>query len=154
MRKLSRGHLLAGGLLAGLAVVGLVATAAAPQAASAQPLSPMLTARELSMFEISQALDVTSNPGALTVAPVVSSSQAIDIASKHLGRAQANVRLLHALAKPIHENPVRSVWIVMFAGGNLPILGPAANTISPRPLRFAAVEVDDTTGDVLTWFMN
>jgi hypothetical protein len=154
MRKLGRAHLIAAGLVLGFGVAVLIATANASTVMSAQPLPPMLTPQQMTVFEITQALDVSSNPGALTVPPVVSSSQAIDIASRHLGRSQTNVRLLHALAKPIHEYPARSVWIVMFAGGALPVLGPAGNTITPRPMQFAAVEVDDTTGEVLTWFMN
>src|SRR5438105_7152417 len=130
MRKLNRIHLLAFVLLAGAAVTSIAI--GSQQAQSAQPLPPMLTAREIEIFEISQAVDITSNPAALTVIPRVPSSQAVDIASRHLGRGQTNVRILHAVARPIHDLPARSVWIVMFAGGTLPVLGPAGNTVAPR----------------------
>jgi hypothetical protein len=111
----------------------------------------MLTADELKQFEISQVSDVTDDPSAVANVPI-SYAQAVDIASKHLGRPSTNVRVLHGSARAIHALPEQSVWIVLFAGGNLPALGPGS-ALTPRPLRFAAVEIDDKTGEVLTWFM-
>lgn len=152
MRKLTHKQLLS--ILVLLVSAFAAVTIGVRQAASAQPLPPMLSVQEMAIFEISQAIDVTSNPAALRIVPPLPASQAVDIASHHLGRASTNVRVLHAMAKPIHGLPARSVWIVMFSGGTLPVLGPAGNTLAPRPLRFAAVEIDDKTGEVLTWFMN
>ena len=146
MRKLTGREAILGVVVASVAVFAIVT---ARPSDSAQ-LPPMFTSDELTQFEISQVADVTDQPTA--VASSVGYAQAVAIASAHLGRPSTNVRVLHGSAKPIHALPERSVWIVMFAGGNLPALGPGS-AASPRALRFAAVEIDDATGEILTWFM-
>jgi len=152
MRKLKRRAFLFALALSVPIAAGLILATEHPSE-SAQPLPPMLTAEELKQFEILQAADVTGNAAAVSPAPAISYDQAIAIAAKHLGRATTNVRVLHGSAKPIHDQAARSVWIVMFAGGTVPALGPK-NSHTPRPMRFAAVEVDDATGEVPTWFMS
>lgn len=62
--------------------------------------------------------------------------------------------VLHGRAAPIKASPISSVWIIVFAGtGPLPVLGPpGANRVSV-PTQYQAVEVDDQSGRVMTWFM-
>jgi hypothetical protein len=137
--------------IAALATLSIVALAR--PSASAAPLPPMMTADELKQFGIVQVADVTDDPS-VVAPPALPSAQAIDLAAKHLGRSDRNVRLLHGSAKPIYEQPARSVWIVLFTGGNLPVLGPPGASRPVVPIRFTGVELDDQSGEVLTWFMH
>ena len=142
--------------LLGLTVAALVTVsilALARPSASAPPLPPMMTADEQKQFGVVQVVDVTDDP-TVVAAPALPAAQAVDLAGKHLGRSDRNVRLLHGSAKPIHEQPARSVWIVLFTGGNLPVLGPAGASRPVVSIRFTGVELDDRSGEVLTWFMH
>ncbi len=149
MRKLVRLYMAPAALIAALAASAIVLQS---QSISAEPMPPMLTASELARFQIAEVQDVTGNPSAVSPTPPITYAQAVDIAAKKLGRPATNVRVLHGSAKAIHDMPTQPVWIVMFTGGTVPALGPK-NSFTPRPLRFAAVMIDDATGDVMTWFM-
>lgn len=150
MRELRMGRLV-GLTVAALATLSILVFAR--PSASALPLPPMMTADEMTQFGIVQVTDVTDDPG-VVAPPALSSAQAIDLAAKHLSRSDRNVRLLHGSAKPIHEQPARSVWIVLFTGGNLPVLGPSGASRPIVPIRFTGVELDDRSGEVLTWFIH
>jgi hypothetical protein len=114
----------------------------------------MMSAAEQEQFGITSANDVTADPSAVTPAPKVSASEAVKIAATHVGFQQANARILHGTARPIAAEPDRSVWVILFGGGDLPVLGPPGRPPQPVTQRtFTGVVVDDVTGAVLTWFM-
>lgn len=118
------------------------------------PMPSPMSAEDQQMFGITNANDVTTDPSKLTPAQAASASQAVKTAAAHIGIQAANARILHASVRVIAAEPDRSAWVVLFGGGDLPVLGPPGQ--SPRPLvarTFTGVVVDDTTGAVLTWFM-
>jgi hypothetical protein len=113
-----------------------------------------MSAEDQQVFGITNAADVTADPSKVTPAPAVSADRAVRTAAAHIGVQAANASVLHASVRVIAAEPDRSAWVVLFGGGDLPVLGPPGR--SPLPVvarKFTGVVVDDATGAVLTWFM-
>lgn len=142
--------------VAAVTIPGLVAVALLLFARSSLGSTPPLaSAADLQMFGLTATTDVTDNPVALNASSTkVTSDDAVNIAAQWLSRGSTTgVRVLHGPATPVESEPERSVWVILFPGGELPVIGPPGASTSMGQARFTGVEVDDQTGEVLTWFM-
>ena len=113
-----------------------------------------MTTEELQQFGIADARDVTRDSSHVAPAPAVNSARAVTIAANHIGFHPTNARILHGVVRSPSTQADRSVWVVLFGGGELPVLGPASRPSQPIVERtYTGVIVDDNTGVVLSWFM-
>jgi hypothetical protein len=84
-------------------------------------------------------------------AVVVSVAKATRIAQDYFGTDELPVGVRHGRAAQFADSPIRSVWIVTFAGGNsMPNVGPSR--VPDKPSEVTGVVVDDETGEVLFGF--
>lgn len=118
------------------------------------PMPRMMSEEEQRSFGISNASDVTGDPSVVTPAPAITHTEAVRIAGAHVAFEPRNARILRAAVRRFSDQAERSVWVILFGGGELPVLGPAGRPTQPPTRRtFTGVVVDDVTGAVLTWFM-
>lgn len=84
----------------------------------------------------------------------VTVSQAVEAARTEGGPPSAAARLYSAKAARFSGEPMRDVYVVVFAGGTFPFDGPEGVTATDRSARITAFIVDATTGEFLRGFMH
>lgn len=128
-----------------IALVGLVAMSMvalrAGRSATIDPLTAGLAATLGIEFD---GLD------AVRAGAVVSVAQATRVAQDYFATDEVPAGVRHARAAQFADSPVRSVWIVTFAGGTMPNVGPSM--VPDLPPVVTGVVVDDQTGEVLRAF--
>lgn len=139
------------GLITALAVISVLVLT---RPSESSPLPPMMSPADMKQFGILRATDLTGAPSDTLPPTVVKYSDAVGIAARATGRSPQDARVLHGSAKPIFGEPARSVWVVLFNNPQIPVLGPAGALRVPAAGRYLGVEIDDQTGEVLTWFMH
>jgi hypothetical protein len=117
------------------------------------PMPAMLSPEDQERFGITSARDVTQDPTAVTPTPAVRASDAVTTAAAHVGFQAVNARILHGSARTAAGAEV-AAWVVLFGGGELPVFGPPGRpSVPPVARRFTGVVVNDSSGEVVTWFM-
>ena len=136
-----------------LGAVALGSTAAAET-------SPVISANDLAVFRIHNAVDVTAQPDSAMPDTGVSRAAAITTAQQEVGPGLKEVGVMHAKAAQFVDGAERSVWVVIFSGGVMPFDGPynaaadAPGVGTTRPATVTGVVIDDTTGEFLRGFMH
>ena len=137
-------------LFAFVALVGLAFVGLGP-AATAAP--PTLTAADLASFHISDPVDVTVLADKDLPTAAFSRAKAIAAARAEVGEKLPQTVVLHARAPRFLDEPDRSVWVVLFAGGVVPFDGPDGGAGVSSNGRITGVIIDDTTGEFLSGFI-
>jgi hypothetical protein len=104
-----------------VSAVALAALVAATLAAP--PVDPAATLSSYDQQQLNLILDAPANRAPIT--PVtVTQAEAAAIAASYLGRSDEPASIHHGLAARTASEAERSVWIVLFEGGEPPAAGP------------------------------
>lgn len=140
------------GLVAFIAVMALGSIFTVAVAGPLDADVPMLTDDEFEVLGIQDAVEVTPGSGAFPAARV-RTEVAVAVAYDELGVKGEKVRILHALTpRYVGEEP-RTVWVVLFSGGQSPFGGPGRGS-EPTQYRLTGIIVEDQTGEFLGGFMH
>ena len=141
------------------AAVALLVAAMGATAHATPNLPPSMTARELSVFMVEQAIEI-ADPSSDTIATAakgtcpLTPAAAVEIARAETGRIGADdpVRVYRADAHPIVSLPLRPVFVILFVGGEAPQGGPSgARRVA---VEVTGVIVDACSGEFLSMFMH
>lgn len=132
-----------------LAVVTTIAAAVTVAGASAPSLEAT-SSKLLTHYDQDQlGLHLTARPTDLTAARV-SALSASKAAAAALGTGDTPAEVLHAMVAPDASSAERSVYVVIFSGGEPLPGGPEGN--QPHATVSRGVVIDDSTGEVLRLF--
>ncbi|MGH2407315.1 MAG: hypothetical protein ACRDF7_04435 [Candidatus Limnocylindrales bacterium] len=131
-----------------LATAGILIIAFSAAADSATPPEP--SALMSAADQVDLHIDL-SGPPAETLG--IDRATAVATAKSALGRQDEPSEIHQGAAAQYMNSPIRTVWIVVFAGGDPMNVGPAGNGDQKAYPSYSGVIIDGQTGDVLRSFI-